>query len=116
MEARGCAKISGDYDEEIVFNPNWTHEEVDTFLRKLLPTPFQYIDGLSGRPRGSKSSWVLLFKENKRLSVVAKQASGKDLLRYKGRDKCGADNSHIFVGEKTPFWPIDVQISDIGIS
>jgi hypothetical protein len=74
------------------------------FIRKLLPVPFQYIDGLpnTGTWPHAKSPWVLLFKENKKLSVVSKQATGKDLLRYKGRDKCGIKDSHIYIGKGPP--------------
>jgi hypothetical protein len=55
------------------------------FIRKLLPVPFQYIDGLpnTGTWPHAKSPWVLLFKENKKLSVISKQL-GRTCCSTKG--------------------------------
>jgi hypothetical protein len=105
MELAGCAVI-GD-KQTLTFDMNWTYEDVDKFLRKLFPLPFAYTDKNVTRRASkvsegkSKSAWALLSKERRALEVVpgVPKATGKDLDRFKGRDKASVKDSHIFVGE-----------------
>ena len=100
MECCGCAKICmGKYDELIKFDPMWTHKQVDSFLKELLPLPFGYADVYTSHGKLScKSTWVLLAKKNKKLAVISKKATGKELFHYKGWDNMGPKQSHIWIG------------------
>jgi hypothetical protein len=107
LEKRGCAVLQlGDWDKPIKFDPAWTHEQVDAWFRELFPLPFEYLDSLpsTGPDKGkssspSKAGWVLLLKDRKLLEVAHKKASGKDVLRYKGRDNQGPGKSNIWIGQ-----------------
>lgn len=105
MELAGCATFSD--NKALSFDLDWPFEDVDNFLRNLLPHPFEYADANISRS-GSKAPadkakpvWVLLSKEQRRLAVVpgVMKPTGKDLERFKGRDGASTKDSHIFVGK-----------------
>jgi hypothetical protein len=105
MEIAGCPIVSA--TKALAFDLNWSFEDVDSFLRKLLPQPFEFANNnVSHRSSKTaadkvKSTWVLLNKEQRRLSMVPSltKSTGKDLECYKGRDKAPLKDSHIYVGE-----------------
>lgn len=91
----------------LVFDVNWQFEAIDDFIRNLLPRPFEYADANVSRSKSkapadkAKPIWVLLSKERRRLAVVpgVTKPTGKDLERFKGRDKASIKDSHIFIGD-----------------
>jgi hypothetical protein len=99
LRRSGCAKIAT-MDGTLEFDANWTHVQVDAWLQELFPVVFQYVYRDYGEDLpGDQAPWVLLIKENCQLHVVGvPKPNGHDLLRYKGRDKAGVSESHIFIG------------------
>jgi hypothetical protein len=103
MEQRGCAKVGGN----LTFNSSWDHKQVVEWLDNLFPKLFtfaRYMDSKKSHRSRTTPFWVLLSKEGRKLSIVPTlQPTGKDLLRYKGREKCSVSDSHIFVGKSYCF-------------
>lgn len=103
MESRGCAKVATDSDP-IAINPNWTHAQVNEWLENLFPRLFKYVhEHHGGRHQNSSRNpgqvWALLSKERRILEMVPiATPGGKELLRFKGRDRASTADSHIFIG------------------
>jgi hypothetical protein len=105
MELAGCVIVSA--TKALAFDLNWSFEDVDAFLYELLPRPFAFAASNVSRQSSKtsvekvKATWVLLNKEQRRLTVVPglTKPTGKDLERYKGREKAPLKDSHIYVGQ-----------------
>jgi hypothetical protein len=99
MEQRGCAKIGC---SDLFFNSAWDHKHVEDWLENLFPKLFtfaRYLNHAKSHRTRNMSTWLLLNKEARKLTVVpATHPTGKDLLRYKGREKCSVAESHIYIG------------------
>ncbi|KAG1751073.1 hypothetical protein EDB19DRAFT_1628714, partial [Suillus lakei] len=110
LKRRGCAHFDGDQSEDgsvdFSFCLDWTFEEVDAYIRRLFPKVFEYLDSVKvGDVKGKAtdngaSEWVLISKENRRLSVAPEPfPTGKHLERYKGRSNAPLQQTNIFIGE-----------------
>ncbi|KAH7904394.1 hypothetical protein BJ138DRAFT_1095850 [Hygrophoropsis aurantiaca] len=104
----GCAHLD---KKDIGFNPGWSHDEVEQYLRKLFPQPFECIDNLllphiDERPAKGKMAvraapWALISKEHGKLSVVPENfPTGSDLNSFKGRKQTGFGGSTVIIGER----------------
>ncbi|KAG1796537.1 hypothetical protein EV424DRAFT_1594851 [Suillus variegatus] len=132
FKRRGCAHFDGDQSEDggsvdFSFCLDWTFEEVDAYIRRLFPKVFEYLDSVNvGDVKGKAtdngaSEWVLISKENRRLSVAPEPfPTGKHLERYKGRSNAPLQQTNIFIGirkfipEHTyACWDPDMVIIDI---
>jgi hypothetical protein len=67
------------------------------WLRELLPIPFKFNEDRNKTSGANKSAFVLLSREEKRLTVVAIRhaPNGQDLFEFKGRWKAGVPDSKI---------------------
>ena len=86
-------------DREIKFGRNWSAERCDQWLRELLPVPFEYNDNRNEASGvTTKSAFVLLGREQKKLTVVAirRPPSGQEFFDFKGRSRAGIQDSKIF--------------------
>ncbi|KAG1745481.1 uncharacterized protein EDB91DRAFT_1049857, partial [Suillus paluster] len=110
FKRRGCAHFDGDQSEndsvDFSFCPDWTFDEVDAYIRRLFPKVFGYLDSVkAGDVKGKAidngaSEWVLISKENRRLSVTPDPfPNGKHLERYKGRNNAPLQQTNVFIGE-----------------
>jgi hypothetical protein len=67
MELAGYAVVSD--TKALAFDTDWQHEDVDNYLRELLPLPFGYMDANVSHQASktstekAKLAWVLLNKE-----------------------------------------------------
>ncbi|EGO20245.1 hypothetical protein SERLADRAFT_373663 [Serpula lacrymans var. lacrymans S7.9] len=92
-----CSHIEAEA-ARLSFSREWGHEEVDTYLRAIFPTPFGYIDNHT-KGKSINAAWVLIEKENRRIAIVPKdRPSGQDLYRYRGPEKCSVANARIMIG------------------
>ncbi|KAG1884500.1 uncharacterized protein F5891DRAFT_1202582 [Suillus fuscotomentosus] len=110
FKRRGCAHFDGDQSEDggsvdFSFCLDWTFEEVDAYIQRLFPKVFEYLDSVKvGDVKGKAtdngaSEWVLISKENCRLSVAPEPfPTGKHLERYKGRSNAPLQQTNIFIG------------------
>ncbi|KAG2110039.1 hypothetical protein BD769DRAFT_1365226 [Suillus cothurnatus] len=110
FKRRGCAYLDGDQSEDggvdFSFCSDWSFEDVDAYIRRLFPKVFEYLDSVKvsdvkgkGTDNGA-SEWVLISKENRRLSVAPEPfPTGKHLEWYKGRNNAPFQQTNIFIGE-----------------
>jgi hypothetical protein len=88
------------------FCSDWSFEDVNAYIRRLFPKVFEYLDSVKvsnvkgkGTDNGA-SEWVLISKENRRLSVAPEPfPTGKHLEQYKGRNNAPFQQTNIFIGE-----------------
>ncbi|KAG1906383.1 uncharacterized protein F5891DRAFT_975775 [Suillus fuscotomentosus] len=132
FKRRGCAHFDGDQSEDggsvdFSFCLDWTFEEVDAYIRRLFPKVFEYLDSVKvGDVKGKAtdngaSEWVLISKENCRLSVAPEPfPTGKHLEWYKGRSNAPLQQTNIFIGIRKFIpehtyarWDPDMVIIDI---
>ncbi|KAG1750322.1 uncharacterized protein EDB91DRAFT_1045913, partial [Suillus paluster] len=110
FKRRGCAHFDGDQSEndsvDFSFCPDWTFDKVDAYIRRLFPKVFGYLDSVkAGDVKGKAidngaSEWVLISKENRRLSVAPDPfPNGKHLERYKGRNNAPLQQTNVFISE-----------------
>ncbi|KAH7919860.1 hypothetical protein BV22DRAFT_1022247, partial [Leucogyrophana mollusca] len=104
MESRGCAHLNV-MAAQFSFDPLWTHEEVDTYLREtVFPIPFRYVDSKEkGKHKPGESppcQWQLINKEKGKYEMVYKDyPKGSHLMFYRGRDKCRTADADVIIGE-----------------
>lgn len=67
------------------FHREWSAEAIDSWLRKLFPQPFRYLDVRYGRPRDGEYHWGLLGRHyGKFISIRRPAINGSDLARQRG--------------------------------
>ncbi|EGO01523.1 hypothetical protein SERLA73DRAFT_176838 [Serpula lacrymans var. lacrymans S7.3] len=94
LASHGCSYIDNEAGE-LSFSREWTHDEVDTYLRRIFPSPFEYVDNYT-KGKTTKSAWVLMAKENRKIALVPKdKPSGKDLYHYRGLEKSSTGNTRV---------------------
>ncbi|KAG9309790.1 hypothetical protein JVU11DRAFT_10166 [Chiua virens] len=85
-ELRDYGMLVSEHDEQpIEFRISWTTTDIDLWLRRLLPKPFQWLDAHLGRPDEGSFHWVLLSSERKRYFRLRRTTiTGKELDEVKG--------------------------------
>ena len=90
---------------KFAFCRNWTHEEVDRYIKQdVFLCPMEYAsEHDKGKGKEPTCYWKLLSKEKQcyELAVTKGPPTGDDLLHYQGREKCGVSNSSIIIGTST---------------
>ncbi|KAF8546046.1 hypothetical protein OG21DRAFT_1518381, partial [Imleria badia] len=72
-------------DCDIEFLVLWSMNDIDSWLRRLLPKPFEWLDARLGKPAEGSFHWVLLNSERKRYFVLMRPTiTGKELDEMKG--------------------------------
>ena len=77
--------VSEDDKQPIEFLVSWTAEDIDSWMRCLLPKPFEWLDARFGKPDDGSFHWVLLSSERKRYFRLRRtMITGKELDEAKG--------------------------------
>ncbi|KAH0836374.1 hypothetical protein J3R83DRAFT_7952 [Lanmaoa asiatica] len=77
--------ISEDGGQPTGFLISWTAKDIDSWLRRLLPKPFEWLDVHLGKLDEGSFHWVLLSSERKRYFVLRHTTiTGKELDEAKG--------------------------------
>lgn len=101
-ELHSCGLAITNSDTELQFDQSWTHEECTSWLRKLLPNPFEYQASRSlGKNSHPEEDWRLVIKADRSSLAVLEGTgpTGQDLLVQKGRWKAGIKDSRICISE-----------------
>ncbi|KAJ6497292.1 hypothetical protein C8R45DRAFT_822816, partial [Mycena sanguinolenta] len=78
----------------VIWDPDWTHDGCTAKLIKLFPGPFEWLSGVGETP-----DWVLLSKAYKDLHVVPKlQPTGLDAIKYRIPKNAKSGNL-LFIGD-----------------
>lgn len=77
--------VSEDGGRNLEFSVSWSINDIDLWLRRLLPKPFEWLDARLGKPTEGSFHWVLLNSERKKYFVLLRPTiTGKELEEVKG--------------------------------
>ncbi|KAG6380631.1 hypothetical protein JVT61DRAFT_4997 [Boletus reticuloceps] len=77
--------VSEDGEQDIEFLVSWSMNDIDSWLRRLLPKPFEWLDARLGKPAEGSFHWALLNSERQKYFVLMRpMITGKELNEVKG--------------------------------
>ncbi|KAI9570857.1 hypothetical protein HD554DRAFT_2079525 [Boletus coccyginus] len=77
--------VSDDGEQDIEFLISWSMNDIDSWLRCLLPKPFEWLDARLDKPAKGSFHWALLNSERQKYFVLTRPTiTGKELDEVKG--------------------------------